>query len=51
MPFQVVKKPLDLSKIGYKLTEGDYSDLHELRADIELLCTNAIDVHGQVSKI
>ena len=39
--YTVVKRPIDLLKIGHKLKSDEYEDIDQLTADIELLVNNA----------
>lgn len=39
--FDIIKEPMDLGSILNKLDSGQYKDRHELRADFELMISNA----------
>ena len=39
--YKQIKEPMDISKIWFKIEDGEYNDILDLEKDFELLCKNA----------
>ena len=39
--YKMIKEPMDISRIWFKIEDGEYNDILELEKDFEILCKNA----------
>ncbi|XP_050674085.1 ATP-dependent helicase brm isoform X2 [Leptidea sinapis] len=49
--YDIIKKPLDIKKIMYRIEEGKYMDITDLERDFFTLCANAQTYNEEVSLI
>ena len=49
--YEVIKKPIDLEKIGQRVKASNYENLEELLADIAQMCDNACRYNEPDSQI